>query len=719
MLYISIINPQALKKLSLSFLLLFTSFLSFAQQQTNFWHFGQLAGLDFTTGTPVALTNSPVFTNEGTSTISDAAGNLLFYTDGMLVWDRTNTQMPNGFGLFGDVSTTQSALIIPDPGNINLYYIFTIDDEGADMHYSVVDMTLNSGNGDVTLKNIFLMASMTEKLTAVHHCNNHDIWVTAHDRNNNNFVSYLVTNTGISAPVISSTGIIHTDVHGQMKFSTDGTKIACTSGYQDTVEFFDFDKLTGIVSNPFPLAIGKHTYGVEFSPDNNKLYVTYYDVGSISEIAQYDLTAANIPASKVPLHQESDPILYGLQLASNGKIYVTMSGMNFISVVNSPNTAGFGCNYVSNVVDLDPLGFGNRCMLGLPGFIQSYFHPSYPSIPCNTLSVNFQASDTSVCINDCINYTDLSSGSPSSWEWTFQGAAPAVSTVQNPINVCYSSPGTYATTLVISNGTNFDTITKTITVIPCNPLVVDFQASDATVCPNTCIDFNDLSIGSPDSWQWTFEGASPSAATTQNPNTICYSSPGTYNVTLTISDGTYSDTITKTITVYPFASADAGSDVTVEAGSSVSLDADGGGTYLWSPPTGLSCTACEDPTVSPFVNSTYMVTVTDSNGCTDTDMMNIFIEMKCGKVFVPTAFSPNGDSENDILFVMGDCILTMEFNVFDRWGEKVFSTTDRTIGWDGKYRGKELDTNVFVYYLKASLQDGTEVSQNGNISLIK
>src|SRR5688572_15521877 len=120
------------------FIFLFVSFFeySYSQQQTNFWHFGVLAGLDFNSGVPVPITNSPVYTTEGTANISDAAGNLLFYTDGVLVWDKTNTQMPNGFGLLGDLSTTQSALIIPDPGNANLFYIFTLGAEIGDLRYS-------------------------------------------------------------------------------------------------------------------------------------------------------------------------------------------------------------------------------------------------------------------------------------------------------------------------------------------------------------------------------------------------------------------------------------------------------------------------------------------------------------------------------------------------------------------------------------------------------
>jgi gliding motility-associated-like protein len=200
---------------------------------------------------------------------------------------------------------------------------------------------------------------------------------------------------------------------------------------------------------------------------------------------------------------------------------------------------------------------------------------------------------------------------------------------------------------------------------------------------------------------------------------ICYSVSGTYTTTLVVSDGTSFDTVTNVITVFVPPAANAGADISTESGSTITLNASGGGTYLWSPATGLSCTACQSPTLTPTASTVYIVTVTDANGCTDTDGISIGIEMKCGNVFVPNAFSPNGDSENDVLYVYGDCITSMEFNVFDRWGEKVFSTTERTIGWDGKYRGKELDTGAFVYYLKGTLQNGDEIDLKGNISLVK
>src|SRR6202007_2522090 len=161
--------------------------------------------------------------------------------------------------------------------------IFTLPDEGSgNFCYSVVDMTLQSGNGDVTTKNTPLKSNVTEKLTAVYHFNGHDIWVMIHEAGSNSFYAYLVTNSGINPPVVSNIGPVHTDVHGQMKFNTSGTKVACakdsatTFSYVWTVDLFNFDNKTGIVSRPLTLTPGhQKAYGVEFSPDNSKLYTSY------------------------------------------------------------------------------------------------------------------------------------------------------------------------------------------------------------------------------------------------------------------------------------------------------------------------------------------------------------------------------------------------------------------------------------------------------------
>ena len=129
----------------------------FAQKEANIWYFGEYAGIDFNTGTPVALTNSAMSQGEGCASISDSAGNLLFYTNGIKVWDKNHLEMPNGNNLLGHNSSTQSAIIVKKPRSSILYYIFTTDAAHNNLqngfNYSIVDMSEQNGNGDVVSKN--------------------------------------------------------------------------------------------------------------------------------------------------------------------------------------------------------------------------------------------------------------------------------------------------------------------------------------------------------------------------------------------------------------------------------------------------------------------------------------------------------------------------------------------------------------------------------------
>src|SRR6188768_434859 len=161
-------NSKPMKKILLPFIFLI-SFTASAQHEADKWFFGTFAGLDFFNGSPVVLSGSAMATNEGCATISDNNGNLLFYTDGITVWNKTHQVMPNGTGLMGGISSTQSSICIPLPGSTTIYYLFTVDEVGGPngFRYSIVDMSLQSGLGDVTTKNTLIQNTMTEKLTAV------------------------------------------------------------------------------------------------------------------------------------------------------------------------------------------------------------------------------------------------------------------------------------------------------------------------------------------------------------------------------------------------------------------------------------------------------------------------------------------------------------------------------------------------------------------------
>ncbi|MGZ4033460.1 MAG: DUF7948 domain-containing protein [Bacteroidia bacterium] len=211
---------------------------------------------------------------------------------------------------------------------------------------------------------------------------------------------------------------------------------------------------------------------------------------------------------------------------------------------------------------------------------------------------------------------------------------------------------------------------------------------------------------------------SPGSPTGDGTNTITNLSAGNYTVTITDSLGCI-QSATGSVGSVGGPAVNAGADVTITSGGNTVLTgvAGAGATYSWAPPGTLSCDTCASTVASPTVTTTYTLTVT-LGGCSSSDTVTVFVDVQCGELFVPNVFSPNGDNENDILKVYGNCITNLEFVVYDRWGEKVFETNDPAKGWDGTVRGKKMDTAVFVYYLNATV-NGAEVKKHGNITLVK
>jgi hypothetical protein len=182
-------------------LLLFFAFNIYAQKEANFWYFGENAGLDFSTNPPTDIVGS-LSTDEGSASISNSNGNLQFYTDGSTIFDKTGSIMLNGEELLGDSSSAQSAIIVPKPKNPNIYYVFTVGNQrsgtsGNGVMYSIVNMSLNGGSGEVTSKNIDLNSSENarEKITSVRGSTCNTFWVITSDRNR--FYAYLIDHNGV------------------------------------------------------------------------------------------------------------------------------------------------------------------------------------------------------------------------------------------------------------------------------------------------------------------------------------------------------------------------------------------------------------------------------------------------------------------------------------------------------------------------------------------
>jgi gliding motility-associated-like protein len=158
---------------------------------------------------------------------------------------------------------------------------------------------------------------------------------------------------------------------------------------------------------------------------------------------------------------------------------------------------------------------------------------------------------------------------------------------------------------------------------------------------------------------------------------------------------------------------------TITDGQSVTLTSSLSYKYLWVPETGLNNDTTQNVQAAPSVTTVYYITETDSNGCKAMDSVIItVIPEPCGEVFIPDAFSPN-ESYNPILYVRGDCITSMDFNVFDRWGNKVYESQNLNNGWDGTYKGLPLNMGTYIWLVKATLLDGTNFEKKGNVTLVR
>lgn len=338
------------------------------------WLFGGNAGITFNPiqsgSTPTSISGS-VVTQEGVSSISNKEGKLLFYTNGENVYTSGGTIMTNGSGLISSGTSTQSTVIVPKP-NSEKYYIFTTDYNGSSngFNYSIVNMNLQNGEGQVEAKNINLFdLSTTEKLTSCNHENGEDFWVITHTSGNSNFYSYLIDSTGISEPVISSIGSIHNTVRGYMKTSIDGEKLISLLYDEDKIEIFDFDKTGGTLSNVISIT-GKTfdigPYGVEFSSDNSKFYITE---GAGEKIYQYDLTytsSTEMVDNEIVVASLSGTSLGSLQMGPDERIYVADYNTNNLHIIHRPNGLGVLCNFEENGFNLLS---GTTSYWGLPNIV--------------------------------------------------------------------------------------------------------------------------------------------------------------------------------------------------------------------------------------------------------------------------------------------------------------------------------------------------------------
>lgn len=320
--------------------------------------------------------------------------------------------------------------------------------------------------------------------------------------------------------------------------------------------------------------------------------------------------------------------------------------------------------------------------------------PSSITVTIDTIP-NFTVSSSTganfICAGTSIN---LSSSASSGNAWSTGSTNPSIS---------ISSSGTY--TLTVSNGAcSADT---SIVIVP--GIIPNANITgDSTSCQNAS---TNLTASGGTSYLWS------NGQTGATFSSIINNSGPVYVV---VNNGQCSDTAVINIVVFGSPTVNAGTDQTINIGSSVQLSAtSSGNTYSWSPSTGLSCVNCANPVASPSATTSYIVTVTDANGCTRSDTVIVIVDIICAELFVPSAFSPNEDGNNDEICVENNCISEALFRVYNRWGELVYETTTLPICWDGKYKDALLPVSAYAFTLNATLYDGNKIIKNGHIALIK
>ncbi len=681
-----------MKKLRLLyFLLIFLHQSPFAQKQANVWYFGVGAGLDFKQLPPLPLFNSVINSTEGSAVMADDNGRLLFYTNGIKVVNRKHQNMKNGAGLLGDLSSTDNVIIAPLPGNDSIYYIFTIGSAyqtNKGLRYSIVNMKGDAGFGEVVEKNTLLESEAFEKLAAVKHCNNKDVWVVTHMWNSDQYLSYKLTASGINAtPVISNTNFTITGDKGNsigtLKFSGNGNKLAAIHSYANNiVELLNFDNITGLLSSPVyikpDLISGTANnftgvYGAEFSPDDRLLYISdNFSFDNPGIVYQYNITTHDstaIAATKLVAGNTSGGVAGALQKAPDNKIYVAVLNSSYLSAIENPNNSGAACGFTEDKIFI---GQNNTAsvQLGLPRFISNYFNPaSYP----------YSFTRSGKCTDKNIQFNINRITGIDSVKWNFGDGQQ--SQQFSPVHF-FANSGIYNVSLIVykidCSGLN-DTVTKNIWIAADNNLLGK-DTGDCTF-QNFTISANGNIVVPNINYLWNTGSTDDKTDVT---------APGKYWLEVEQQGCTLADTITVALLPKPF--VEVGKDTFVCATTGVILNT-GNNTataYLWS--TGETVAS-----IKVFTPGVYSVTVTKGN-CTATDSSKV-VWGDC-PFYMPNAFTPNGDGVNDKFGLLNaNGLKDFVMKIYNRYGQVVYTSNNSNGKWDGNFKGKTMPGGVYTWQI--------------------
>ncbi len=507
------------------------------QNSESTWYFSKSNGLSFNTGVPIENNSIPASNTFGEACAiqSNTSGDVLFYTNSEQVWNSSHQLINTGNLLQGHQSSKNGAVIVPNPANINQYYIFTSTESGGQkgFRYSIVQTSGTTAtmtsviNQPITIPSGYLTSSdgailAVEGIEVFKTCNGYWIITSAKKSSGVYLIVYSLTSAGLQ---YTSEFFIanNVDYHvSSIEISPNGNKLAYINYYYKTY-LFDFDKYTGIISNQI-LVTGTNTYAFSFSPNSNLFYLTLGD-----EIFQYNINSINIVNSKVKIGSYTQQ-LGGMQRGPDNKLYLIINGKNKMAVIHEPNRLATEnnlneCFFTENGPILSrSLGFS------LPNMIENRTDISYN----NTISAT---------PNSCFTYKFAPNVCTNSFSWNFGDPASGGNNISNESNPTHTFSGYGTYTITLNTGTI--SITYSLNINTINPVIL----GSTTAClEGTQTTNHSVALALGQNASWSVNGGVINGLNNQSDVTVKWTSlPGTVTLTITNTTGC-STTVTKTIT---------------------------------------------------------------------------------------------------------------------------------------------------------------------------
>ncbi|WP_118974747.1 T9SS type B sorting domain-containing protein [Taibaiella koreensis] len=657
-----------------------------AQLENSIWCFGQHVGINFNTQPPSFFPhNMNAF--EGCTTVSDASGHLLFYSLGSRIWDRNGNVMPNSIGLLGNGplingvpqgSSEGGTLALRSITDTSIYYSFSmgaVEDGPPSLWYSVIDMRLNGGMGDVvpTQKNIFLADSLAESITFTMgpDCNSYWVLVTKWT-SAATYLTFKVDAAGVHTTPVSSpiSGGTIAPI-----FSNDGKRLYAPAG---TLYVSDFDQSTGIVAPAVGITSPNlsFTWPMAISPDDSKLY--FGNIGPLFKLVQCDISLLPDYTAVANSARVIDTNAYfDIQPAVDGKLYLVplLPAMSqpYLAAIEAPNNAGAACLFNPVALQQPP---------SMPNPQYKFIRLGKPfRLPGNPDTLVRVVKDTSICFRD---QAQLTLPPATYYSWSTGAATQSININQDGVYWAYSS--SFCHHYIDSFKVRFVNFDMEI-------------GPDTLICPGDSFLIQPLApAGSSYRWQ---NGSTASS--------FPASRPGNYTLRVTKDGCTKADSLYVT-GIDPYLQIrPRDTSFCSDEPFRLKAEANPAGTFRWN-------TGATDDAIDIDQAGRYSV-VTDNICGRFSDSVYIDIKGCQCRSYIPNAFSPNSDGNNDLFQVTFNCpdVKSYQLSVYDRWGRRVFLSKVPGEGWNGQ----NADVGTYFYYLSYKHPLLGEVRKKGDVMLIR